>query len=109
VPIVAPDVALAAGLALAAAAVFGLGSAAQQRAAARAAGGARLVRDPGWVAGVLGVGVGLTCRSRRRAVVPGRGRPDRVDDGLGGGQRDLRHTGRPATPVTSGRGLPRSG
>jgi hypothetical protein len=60
VSIVAPDVALAGGLALAAAVAFGLGSAAQQRAAARAPSGARLVGEPRWLGGVLGVGVGLT-------------------------------------------------
>jgi hypothetical protein len=59
VSIVAPDVALAGGLALAAAVAFGIGSAAQQRAAARAPSGSRLVREPRWLGGGLGVGLGL--------------------------------------------------
>jgi hypothetical protein len=59
VTIVAPDVALAVGPALAAAVAFGLGSAAQQRVAAATASGGGLVREPRWLAGVLGVGVGL--------------------------------------------------
>jgi hypothetical protein len=59
VTIVAPDVALAGGLALAAAVAFGLGSAAQQRAAAAAPSGSGLLREPRWLGGLLGVGVGL--------------------------------------------------
>jgi hypothetical protein len=70
VSIVAPDVALAPGLALAAAVAFGLGSAAQQRAAAQAPGGARLVREPRWLAGVLGVGAGLALQIGALAFGP---------------------------------------
>jgi drug/metabolite transporter (DMT)-like permease len=65
-----PDVALATGLALAAAVAFGLGSAAQQRAAAKAPGGNRLVREPRWLGGVLGVGAGLALQVGALAFGP---------------------------------------
>jgi hypothetical protein len=70
VSIVAPDVALAGGLALAAAVAFGLGSAAQQRAAVRAPSGTRLVGEPRWLGGVLGVGVGLALQVTALAFGP---------------------------------------
>lgn len=66
----APELGLGVCLALGAAAVFGLGSAAQQRVAARVARGALLVREPRWVAGGLAVGVGLALQITALAFGP---------------------------------------
>jgi len=59
-----------AGLALVAAAVFGLGSAAQQRVVARSRVGSALVREPQWTAGSVAVGVGLALQIAALAFAP---------------------------------------
>src|SRR5690348_8172919 len=66
----APELALGLVLALGAAAVFGLGSAAQQRVAARARTGAALVREPQWAGGVLAVGLGSVLQVAALAFAP---------------------------------------
>ncbi|WP_214403814.1 DMT family transporter [Pseudonocardia lacus] len=66
----ADDLLTGAGIALGAAVVFGLGSAAQQRVAARAPSDAALVRDPQWGVGVLAVGVGSALQITAFAFAP---------------------------------------
>lgn len=65
-----PDLVLGVGLALGAAVVFGLGSAAQQQAAARVPRDTQLVRDPRWATGLAGVGIGLALQLVALAFAP---------------------------------------
>ncbi|MCO1660378.1 DMT family transporter [Pseudonocardia humida] len=66
----AADPALGVSLALGAAVVFGLGSAAQQRVVARVRADAALVREPQWTAGVAAVGVGTALQLTALAFAP---------------------------------------
>jgi magnesium transporter NIPA len=65
-----PDLVVGTSLALGAAVVFGLGSAAQQRVVARVPADVRLAREAEWAAGVLAIGVGCALQVAALAFAP---------------------------------------